>query len=134
MTMQTLITLQPAPVVDGHAPDGSEMTRLPYPVHAWAPDGIVPRHLGGYTEPRRIVGFTSQEGRETNRLDLTWADAARNPQQAVGMLIVCQLPDGEMQLLTSPVDTVEAREFDRPDTIDPLTAVPDSGHRREGWS
>jgi len=132
--MQTLITMQPRPVVDGYAPDGSEMTRLPYPVHAWAPDGVVPSHLGGYTEPRRIVGFTSEEGRDQRRLDLTWRDAAREPWRAQGMFIVCQMPDGDMQLLTSPVDTVERREFDRPDIIDALTAAPDSAHRREGWT
>lgn len=134
MSRQTLITMQPAPVVDGHAPDGSEMTRLPYPVHAWASDGRVPQHLGGYTEPQRIVGFTSEEGKEQNRLDLTWRDAARRPELTQGMFIVCQMPEGEMQLLTSPVDTVEAREFERPEMIDPLQSAPDSDHRKQGWS
>lgn len=134
MSRQMLITMQPAPIVDGYAPDGSEMTRLPYPVHAWASDGAVPSHLGGYTEPRRIVGFTTEEGRDQNRLDLNWASAALNPRQIEGMFIVCQLPNGEMQLLTSVVDTVEVREFERPDTITPLREIaPDGQRRSEGW-
>jgi hypothetical protein len=134
MSRQTLITMQPAPVIDNYAPDGSPMTRLPYPVRAWAIDGVVPQHLGGYTEPAKIVGFTTEEGKEQHRLDLTWRDAARRPELAEGMLIVCQMPNGEGQLLTSPVDTIEAREFERPDVIDPLQSPVDSDHRRQGWS
>lgn len=134
MTRQTLITMQPAPVVDGHAPDGSEMTRLPYPVHAWASDGRVPRDLGGYTEPKRIIGFTSAEGRDQHRLDLPWNVAVQRPDLAKGMFIVCEMPNGEGQLLTSPVDTIEAREFDRTETISgPLDAPVDSAWRRAGW-
>lgn len=132
MSRQTLITFQPAPIVDHVTEDGTELTQLPYPVHAWADNGRVPDHLGGYTEPLRIAGFTRT--RDRGQLDASWQTIAYNPQDAVGMFIVCQLPDGNLNILTSPVRDVQVREFERPDTIDPLSAVPDSERRREGWT
>lgn len=134
MSRQTLITLQPAPIVDGYAPDGSEMTKLPYPVHAWASDGVIPQHLGGYTDPKRIIGFTDEMGRQTNTLVLPWRDAVKREELTEGMFIVCEMPDGSGMLLSSPVESVQMREFERPEVIDPLVSALDSDHRRQGWS
>jgi len=132
MSRQTLITFQPAEIVDHVTEDGVELTKLPYPVHAWASDGRVPNHLGGYTEPLRIAGFTRT--RDRGQFDASWETIAYNPPDAVGMFIVCQLPTGEMNLLTSPVRDVQVREFERPDVIDPLTAPVDSAHRWGRWT
>jgi len=134
MSRENLITLQPAPVVDHVLDDGTELTKLPYPVHAWARDGVIPQHLGGYTEPRRIVGFTDEEGRKTNTLVLPWSVAVQREELTEGMFMVCEMPDGSGMLLSSPVESVQMREFERPDAIDPLNAPVDSDHRRLGWT
>ncbi len=77
-----IITVQPSPVVDHITPDGTELTRLPYPYHV-AEDGSVQRQDFWRGEPSAIVGF--QRRVDVQSVDLYWEDAWKDPQKAVGM-------------------------------------------------
>jgi hypothetical protein len=78
--MVTMLKFQPAPHTDHITADGTELTKLPYPVYA-DKDGI--GQLG--TEPIAVIGFVADLSRQ--QVDLRWADMA-DPQQAVGQYII----------------------------------------------
>lgn len=132
MSRQTLITFQPSEFVDRVTEDGAELTKLPYPVHAWADTGRIPQGVGG-TPGRRIVGFQRDLNRQ--QIDASWATIAYHPEDAVGMYVILENLDGSYSSLTTAVRDVRTRVTERPDTIDSgLEAPPDSERRREGWT
>lgn len=89
--MGTLITLQPAPVVDCITPDGRELTRLPYPFHVHE-DGTVARQDFWRGDPAAVVGF--QNRADVQHVDLWWADVVTDPRRAVGKYMVSSGPNG----------------------------------------
>jgi len=132
MSRQTLITFQPSEFVDHITEDGTELTKLPYPVHAWADNGVIPWNAGG-TPGRRIVGF--QRDLQRQQIDASWATIAYHPPDAVGMYAVIENKDGSWSSLTTAIRDVQTRVTERPDTITgALDAPPDSERRREGWA
>jgi hypothetical protein len=132
MSRQTLITFQPSEFVDHITEDGTELTKLPYPVHAWADTGRIPHDAGG-TSGRRIVGF--QRDLQRQQIDLSWATVAYHPPDAVGTYAVIEGNDGKLFSLTTAIRDVQTRVTERPDTIaGPLQSAPDSDHRKQGWS
>lgn len=131
MTTKALITIQPAEFVDHITEDSTELTKLPYPVHAWSEDGRVPKNMGGWTEPERIVGF--QRDPSVQQVDVPWHVVREDPDQAVGLYVVAANADGSMTSLTTAVRDVRVSWVEVPDTISPLNAAPDGSRRREGW-
>jgi hypothetical protein len=75
-----IITLQPSARVDHITADGTELTQLPYPFHV-AEDGSVLRQDFWRGDPLRILGFSARP--EPGDIVLWWADAVKDPQQAV---------------------------------------------------
>lgn len=112
--MSRIFTLQPAPIVDGIAPDGSEMTRLPYPFHC-DEDGAVDRQDFWRGDPLRVLGF--QKRLDVQRVDLHWADFVKgDPQRAVNMYAVTQDYKGGIASQTVAIAQVDVHL--RPEVLD----------------
>lgn len=101
----TIITLQPAPIVDYITPDGSELMKLPYPFHVDT-DGSIGRQdfWNGY--PLRVLGFVADPNRM--QIDLYWEEIVKNPQRAVGMYVVTE--DADRVFSTHVVAIASVRE------------------------
>lgn len=96
--------IQNAPRIDHITDDGTAMTQLPYPIHADDTGQVqVPEiHAGTLV---RVIGF--QEDLARHEIDLWWADAQKDPTQAVGMYVVTTDDKGGMGVHMTAVDTFE---------------------------
>lgn len=106
--MASTITIQP-----GNTSDGTYDVRqpLPYPYHVNAETGDVGRQDFWKGDPARVLGF--QRTADRQRIDLLWEDAAKDPQQIVGMYPVLldtspgrETDEGQMYNLTVPITDV----------------------------
>jgi hypothetical protein len=93
--------------VDHITADGTELTQLPYPFHV-AEDGSVLRQDFWRGDPLRILGFTARP--EPGDIVLWWADAVKDPQQAVGLYMVSQDSKGNMASHVIAVSAVTVTE------------------------
>ena len=75
-----MIRFQPAPVTDHITHDGTELTKLPYPIVA-DQFGVIPDGHGD----QRIIGFVADPSKQ--RVDLWWNDI-RDLQHTVGMYVI----------------------------------------------
>ena len=81
-----IISLQPSEWTDQLAPDGTELTRQPYPFHVEAATGMVQRQDFWRGDPLAVIGFAARL--DVHSIDLSWEAAAADPQRAVGMYVV----------------------------------------------
>jgi hypothetical protein len=100
------IKLQPSPVVDNIC-DGHEMTKLPYPYFVEL-DGTVGQQDIWQGDPVRAIGF--QRDLAVQQIDLWWRDAARDPQQAVGMYLVSESAEGVWGVHTVAITDISVIE------------------------
>lgn len=99
-----IVRIQPASRIDGLTADGQEMTQQPYPLFV-DEDGSVGRQDFWNGRIFRVVGFMRDLA--VQEVNLWWADAAKDPQQAVGMYVVATDKDGEMFNLDTAVESAE---------------------------
>lgn len=109
--MSRTITIQPEAFTDnvwvGKTGEIVEGKKLPYPFHI-AEDGKVLRQEFWNGDPSGIVGF--QRDVEVQKVDLWWADAAKNPEQAVGMFPVFTQTGGTLYTYTVAIESVSVHE------------------------
>lgn len=101
------ITLQPSEYTDHITGDGTELTKLPYPLHVER-DGTIGRQDFWKGNPSRVIGFTRDVAAQ--RIDLLWADVVDSPQQAVGTYVVVVGKDGRFSTLVNAIKDVRVRE------------------------
>lgn len=107
-----IITLQPSSYTDQLTPNGTELTKLPYPFHV-EEDGTVTRQDFWHGDPIKIVGF--QDRLDVQRVSLTWREAAKDPQRAVGKYVVGVSSEGGLATYCqTAIATVTVTEI--PDT------------------
>lgn len=98
----TIITLQPAPVVDHVLEDGTELTRLPYPFHVDAKTGDILRQDFWRGDPLRVVGF--QRDADIQRVDVWWEAVAAKPELAIGLFPVTVDRKGGIASWSVPIE------------------------------
>jgi hypothetical protein len=89
--MSQYVTLQPSARVDHITEDGTELTQLPYPFHV-AEDGYVWRQDFWQGRVLRVIGF--QTTLHEHRITVPWADAWKDPEDAVGRYLVTEDRNG----------------------------------------
>lgn len=102
-----MIKFQPGPVVDGFADDGTELTKLPYPIYAERGGVIHGWRVNTAPYPPKIIGFVADPSRQ--EVDLWW-EHITDLQKTVGMYLVTST-NGEWSTnviaIQSVVDTDE---------------------------
>lgn len=101
-----MIRLQPSAFVD-QIVDDHELTRLPYPFYVDY-DGNVGRQDFWRGSPARVVGFVRDLARQ--EVDLWWQEAAKDPQQVVGMYLITVDRKGNMATHNTAIADVEVVE------------------------
>jgi hypothetical protein len=86
--MSHLITIQTSEYAD-QIIDGEELTKMPYPITADETGRVEGQP---FIDTSRVIGF--QRDLAVQSIDLRWADAVKDPQQAVGMYVVTQRAQG----------------------------------------
>lgn len=89
--MDKIIKLQPAEFTD-NIHNGHQMTKLPYPYFV-GEDGEIGSQDLWRGDPKQVIGF--QRDLAVQKIDLWWADAVDDPQQAVGMYLVTANEEGD---------------------------------------
>lgn len=106
-----IISIQPAQFTDNvwvHS-DGAivEGKKTPYPF-AVLEDGSVDGQDFWRGDPAGIVGFQNDEN--VQKVDLWWADAAKDPDSIVGKFAVMRTSDGGMYTYTLAIESVAVHE------------------------
>jgi hypothetical protein len=81
---------------------------LPYPFHVDAATGDIGRQDFWRGNPAAVIGF--QRDADVHTIDLAWADAVADPQQAVGMFTVTVDSGGQFSVHLAAVATVTVHE------------------------
>jgi hypothetical protein len=96
--------IQPSAFTDQITSDGHQLTKLPYPFYADA-SGAVQRQDIWNGKVTRVIGFQRDLARSA--IDLRWADAVKNPAEAVGMYLVTSDKAGDWGTHHTAVQTME---------------------------
>lgn len=107
--MFTIVSLQPAPIIDGISDDGHSRSQLPYPFHVYR-DGRIGQQNVWQGDPSRVIGLVKDLAR--HQVDLWWADAFKDPEQTVGMYLVVRDDKGGMSAFPTAIVSVQKRDFE----------------------
>lgn len=99
--------IQPSAYVDHITEDGAELTRSPYPLYT-DDEGNVLKQEFWRGDPQRIPGFMRDAA--VQQIDVPWSAFVEDPQQAVGMYIICQDDKGNYSNQMTAVERVETLE------------------------
>lgn len=104
MTAGKTITIQPSEYVDAIAPGGTEMTRLPYPFHVTAEDGMVQRQDFWRGRVEQVIGFVAAP--DSQKFVLTWSQAVKRPFEMIGKYVVTSDAEGNWSTHLSAISQV----------------------------
>lgn len=102
-----MFKIQPAPHTDHITKDGTELTKLPYPIFADNKGNVVGGEEGGHWQGTvtRVIGF--QKDLAVSQIDLSWGAAQKDLGQVVGMYLVTSNKDGDWDVHQTAVESIE---------------------------
>jgi hypothetical protein len=105
MIMQFCI--QTSEYADQITPDGTELTKLPYPFYV-DEGGNVGRQDFWQGTPERVIGFARDLS--VQEISLWWPTVVQDPAPAVGMYLVTQDADGSVGAHPTAVSSIKVVE------------------------